>query len=128
MVLNIPKDNETFDELFANVDLSCRFRVYGPETDLFAGALYETPLYDTKNDPNLEGLLTAHIRKNPSSARIGKCPHAYCINYYQAVSGSYSSFMTLRQSAACTTDAISELSGHLFFTSPERLYGLFACG
>uniref|UniRef100_A0A5K3EN41 Bravo_FIGEY domain-containing protein n=1 Tax=Mesocestoides corti TaxID=53468 RepID=A0A5K3EN41_MESCO len=70
VVLNIVQGDSDFDELFANVDLSCRFRVFGPETELFAGHMYETPLYDTKSDPNLHGMLTAHIRKYPSSLKI----------------------------------------------------------
>ncbi|VDD74144.1 unnamed protein product [Mesocestoides corti] len=76
VVLNIVQGDSDFDELFANVDLSCRFRVFGPETELFAGHMYETPLYDTKSDPNLHGMLTAHIRKYPSSLKIGviRCP------------------------------------------------------
>ncbi|CDS42868.1 conserved hypothetical protein [Echinococcus multilocularis] len=70
VVLNIAQDNALFDELFANVDLSCRFRVFGPETDLFAGYMYETPYYDTKNDPALHAMLTAHIRKYPSKSKL----------------------------------------------------------
>lgn len=72
VAMDIAHDNALFDEIFANVDLSCRFRVFGPETDLFAGDMYETPYYDSKNDPALHDLLTAHIRKNPSKVRACK--------------------------------------------------------
>ncbi|VDO11358.1 unnamed protein product [Rodentolepis nana] len=53
VVMDIAADNALFDDLFANAYLSCRFRVFGPETELFAGDIYETPYYDTKNDPTL---------------------------------------------------------------------------
>nr|CDS34641.2 hypothetical transcript [Hymenolepis microstoma] len=69
VVMDIASDNALFDDLFANADLSCRFRVFGPETELFAGDIYETPYYDTKNDPTLHSMLTAAIRKNPSRSR-----------------------------------------------------------
>ncbi|KAM3175921.1 hypothetical protein ACTXT7_007522 [Hymenolepis weldensis] len=69
VVMDIAHNNALFDDLFANADLSCRFRVFGPETELFAGDIYETPYYDTKNDPTLHSMLTAAIRKNPSRSR-----------------------------------------------------------
>ena len=77
VVLNIAQDNALFDELFENVDLSCRFRVFGPETIRSASNIYETPYYDTKNDPVLHGALTAHIRKFPSKSKLGTFPPSF---------------------------------------------------
>ncbi|KAL7065401.1 hypothetical protein AAHC03_05505 [Spirometra sp. Aus1] len=67
VILSIVADNATFDRLFASAELSCRFRIYAPEEVELFGANAMEPIYDTKNSPELHKLLTAVIRKNPSS-------------------------------------------------------------